>query len=108
MSALAAVGGKGGFLAEVVAAPAAALEGAAAAGGVTAPAAFRALVSGRSADSTSPAADVLASAIDCVCVWAVAMGEAWVEVSSPLVNGRVVSTAWVEAQRALSTGLVDA
>jgi len=101
------VGGKGGLLADIVAAPMAALGAAAAAGVVTAPAALKALVSGRSADSTSPAADVLMSAIDCVCVWAVAMGEAWVEASSPLVDGRVVSTALVEG-RVLSTSVVDA
>ena len=107
MSAFAAVGGKGGFLAEVVAAPMTTLEAAAAAGVVTAPAALKALVSGRSADSTSPAADVLASAVDCVCMWAAAVGEAWVEAGSPRVDGRVVSTALVEG-RVLSTDLVDA
>jgi len=101
------VGGKGGFLAEVAAAPAAALEAAAAAGVVTAPAALKPLVSGRSTDSTLPAADVLASAIDCVCVCAAAMGEAWVEVGSPLVDGRVVSTALAEG-RVLSADMVDA
>lgn len=52
MSAFAAVGGKGGLLADIVAAPMAALGAAAAAGVVTAPAALKALVSGRSADST--------------------------------------------------------
>ena len=92
VSAFAAVGGKGGLLTDAA---------------VIAPAALRALVSGRSTDSTSPAANVLASAIDCVCVWGAAMGEAWVEASRALVDGRVVSTALVEGC-VLSADLVDA
>ena len=76
------------MLTDAVAAPVAALEAAAAAGVVIAPAALKALVSGRSTDSTSPAADVLASAIDCVCVWGAAMGEAWVEAGH---QGRALS-----------------
>ena len=95
------------MLTDAVAAPVAALEAAAAAGVVIAPAALRALVSGRSTDSTSPAADVLASAIDCVCMWGAAMGEAWVEASRALVDGRVVYTALVEGC-VLSADLVDA
>ena len=107
MSAFAAVGGKGGLLTDAVAALTTTLEAAAATGVVTVPAALKALVRGRSADSTSPAADVLASAMDCVCVWAVAMGAAWVEASRALVDGRVVSTALVEGC-VLSADLVDA
>ncbi|KAA6424696.1 MAG: hypothetical protein FRX49_05363 [Trebouxia sp. A1-2] len=76
VSAFAAVGGKGGLLADVAAAPTAALEAAAAAGVVTAPAALKALVSGRSEDNTSPAADVLKSGVEYVCVRAASMGEA--------------------------------